>query len=564
MNLKKRISPIITSILLLFAIDILCHIFLSYTPKYAMSALDNGWEIDINGNLYEDKSINEFYKLLTKPLERGDRVTFRTTLPDLGFLPFPAIQLRSRYTTLECYVGDFLVYEYAPDMYEKGAFIGKSYQLITLPRDYAKKILTIKMVVSEYNAATNYKAPILGNSDDLKTGFIHDNIVVIATGVFMTIFGVIYLFLSLLFFSVIPNSKAQVFESFLCMNLGAWLLSYYNLFSLFYNTKLETQIEYFTLYLIVPYFYLILLSIQPISKKRAFYTITFISCLIPAIQYMLHYVFNIHMRRTVFVYHIDAFVCFCIILYFLYNNIKNHNIEKSDMIQMNGISAFAIALFIHFISYILDMAHLDSFYRINKTIMCFGYLILAVSMLANYFIFITRSYAQKQEHASLSHLAYADGLTNLPNRAKADKELSELKNETNDYCIVSIDLNGLKTVNDKFGHPTGDKYIKDFAKVLSTTFGENDFCGRIGGDEFIAIIKNASNKDIPSMIDRMNSALNVMNVIYSEYHRSVASGFAFLHEFSDNDPHEVYLLADQRMYENKKIMHEQLGIHLRL
>ena len=100
MNLKKRISPIITSILLLFAIDILCHIFLSYTPKYAMSALDNGWEIDINGNLYEDKSINEFYKLLTKPLERGDRVTFRTTLPDLGFLPFPAIQLSRRFPCL--------------------------------------------------------------------------------------------------------------------------------------------------------------------------------------------------------------------------------------------------------------------------------------------------------------------------------------------------------------------------------------------------------------------------------------------------------------------------------
>ena len=234
------------------------------------------------------------------------------------------------------------------------------------------------------------------------------------------------------------------------------------------------------------------------------------------------------------------------------------------MIQMGGITVFSIALFIHYLIYIMDTSHIHAYFYFNGAVICIGCLALAMSMLANYLLFVSRSYAQKQEHASLSHLAYADGLTNLPNRAKADKYVDDLKKETDDYCIVSIDLNGLKIINDKFGHPTGDRYIKDFAKVLDTTFGESDFCGRIGGDEFIAVVKNAGTKDIPAMVDRMNSALNVMNAIYSEYQRSVSTGFAYRHELTENDPHEVYLLADQRMYENKRIMHEQLGIHARL
>ena len=164
----------------------------------------------------------------------------------------------------------------------------------------------------------------------------------------------------------------------------------------------------------------------------------------------------------------------------------------------------------------------------------------------------------------MSHLAYADGLTNLANRAKSDSLMDELNSATDDYCILSIDLNGLKDVNDKFGHPTGDRYIKDVSKVLTTTFGDSSFCARIGGDEFLVIIRDAETKDINSLIGRMNSALNVMNALYTEYHRSVATGFAFRHECDGGTSHNVYLLADQRMYEAKRAMHEELGIRSRL
>ena len=62
----------------------------------------------------------------------------------------------------------------------------------------------------------------------------------------------------------------------------------------------------------------------------------------------------------------------------------------------------------------------------------------------------------------------------------------------------------------------------------------------------------------------MNSALNVMNALYTEYQRSVATGYAFRHEFKNPTAHKVYMRADKRMYDEKRKMHESLGIHTRL
>ena len=564
MMIKKRLLPIGAALLFIIIINTVCHLCLSFNLRNNAKFMKNGWDISVNNITYTNKDITRLYDIPTDNLRRGDTLVFRTVLPDLGELSFPTLLFKSKYTTLECYVDNTLIYEYALDMYEKHAFIGKSYHYMILPRDYQNRTLTIKAIVAEDNPATNYEAPVLGNNADVENGFIHDNITVISTGIFMFVFGVIYLFVCLLFATAIPNIMSQIFESILCMNLGVWLLSYFNLFTLFYYTRLETQIEYFTLYLITPISYFILLCIQKIDKKRVFNGIVIVSCLIPCFQYILHCAFNIHLRVTLPIYHADSLFGFAVILVFLYQNYKRRDINASEMIQMAGLTTFSVALFIHYLIYILNTSHLEKYFYFNRIVICIGCISLAISMLANYLVYVTRTYAQRQEHASLSHLAYADGLTNLANRAKADRIVDDLVFEKDDYCIISIDLNGLKLVNDKFGHPTGDRYIKDFAKVLDTTFGENDFCARIGGDEFLAVVKNAGSKDIPGMIDRMNSALNVMNAIYSEYHRSISTGFAYWHELEENNPHEVYLLADQRMYENKRIMHEKLGIHNRL
>ncbi len=564
MKSNRRFLPIFISVIIAVIIVIACSWFMDNKTAYNMKSLEDNWDISINDDIYQNISIKNFYITSSSPLEKGDEIIMSITLPDIGYIPYPIILFKSQYTTLNCYIDEEKVYEFGEREYLKEQFIGKIYHIITLPRDYSGKKLTIKMTATEQNAFSHFNIPVFGNQPDVEGELINSNLIVITTAVFIFIFGIILLFVSLLFATVIPRIITQILEALFCMNLGAWMLSYFNLLTLFYYTPFETQIEFFTLYLIVPYCYLILMSLQGIRKKPAFYAALILQSIMTIGIYIAHYVLNLHMRYALPLYHITGIIGFFVLIYFMINNVKKHNLHPSDMVQMLGLTIFAIDMLLQLVVYSFDKVHITVPAFLNKTLMSMGCLLFVICLLSNYLIYITQTYAHKKEYASLAHLAYADGLTDLPNRALSDKQLAELNNVKTDYCIISIDLNGLKTVNDKFGHLTGDKYIKDFSKILTNTFEDNDFFARIGGDEFLAIIKDATGRDVPTILDRIDSALNVLNAIYSEYHRSVATGFAYRHEVENGDSHEVYLLADQRMYENKKIMHERLGIISRL
>lgn len=561
---KKRIIATLLSLLSMIIIFAFCSSTLSVSPDYPIELMDEGWTVSINNMSYRDVRMSEVYSVMKGKLDHGDFVIMSKELPDIGEVPFPAISFKSRYTTLECYIDDEEIYTYGLDMYLEDRFIGKTMHFVTLPNDYQGKKLTFKMIAGEQDAFTVLDGPSLGSLPELRMSFINSHVFIIAAGIALFIFGVIFLMLSLLFVTAIPDITVQVFTSLMSMNLGAWLLSYYNVLSLFVYAPLETEIEYFTLYLIVPYCYIILYFIQKPDKKKLFFMAFILSSLVPFFQYILHFRFNIHLRATLPMYHIDCIIGFIVVVYYAINNFRKRNISSASLIQMAGLFIFTLAEFLHLIIYVLGPTRVQITTFTAKVIIAGGCLFFVICQIAYYLLYITKTFAQRQEYASLSRLAYADGLTNIANRAKADKALADLNNVDSDYCIISIDLNGLKPINDKFGHLSGDKYIKDFAKVLTNTFEEVGLCARIGGDEFLVVIEDSSLYDIESLIGRMNSAINVMNALYPEYQRSVATGYAYKHECSEKDSHEVYLLADQRMYENKRRMHEELGISARV
>ena len=563
---KKRVLPIICALILTAFVSLFIRTCMRFTAEYPMAELDEGWVITVNGIVNEDIPLTHFMSITNGHLERGDNIVMTTTLPDLGDIPFPVILFKSRYTTLTAYLDSREIFDFGSDIYKENKFLGKTYHFITLPTDYAGKELKFIMKVSEQGAFKDLNPPMLGSQPDVEGDFIHRHLPIIATGMFLMVFGLSFLCITMFFVSSVPDIRSFLIGSFFCMNLSAWIMSYYSILSPFVYTRFETEVEFFTMYLIVPYCYLFLYLIQKIENKKLYLTAALLTTGVTIAQYVLHYIFGIHMKVTLPIYHAAGAFGFGVITYYLIRNIRKRDISESDMIQMFGMFIFALAQLIHLIIYYMANYH----YIPNASFLSIatidaGCLVFVVCQLANYLVFITGSYAQRQEHASLSHLAYADGLTNLPNRAKADKKMADLNKTNLDYCIISVDLNGLKYVNDKFGHPSGDKYITDFAKVLITTFDDTGFCARIGGDEFLVILEDSTEKDVDALLGRMNSALNVMNALYSEYHRSVATGHAFRHECAENaTSHEVYLLADQRMYELKRKMHEELGIHNRL
>ena len=120
-----------------------------------------------------------------------------------------------------------------------------------------------------------------------------------------------------------------------------------------------------------------------------------------------------------------------------------------------------------------------------------GLLVSLFSALASYRILFDRS--------RIRHLADHDPLTQLPNRRQAMSDLYSLthrgKRNGQPFAVLSIDLDGFKPVNDKYGHDAGDEVLKTIARRLQSSIRTGDTVARMGGDEFIVLIDDPQAND---------------------------------------------------------------------
>lgn len=118
----------------------------------------------------------------------------------------------------------------------------------------------------------------------------------------------------------------------------------------------------------------------------------------------------------------------------------------------------------------------------------------------------------KKMEDELKHLATHDALTGLYNRAFFEEGMKLLSKERNvSTGILVIDIDGLKYVNDAFGHQQGDGMLISFSKVLTRTFRPSDVVARIGGDEFGVLIRDVDEFKIWSIAERLRSNLYIYN-----------------------------------------------------
>jgi diguanylate cyclase (GGDEF)-like protein len=88
----------------------------------------------------------------------------------------------------------------------------------------------------------------------------------------------------------------------------------------------------------------------------------------------------------------------------------------------------------------------------------------------------------------MEHLAAHDSLTGLLNRRKVERHIETRIRAGQVFCVISLDLNGFKQLNDTYGHAAGDDLLRQFATELKTVFRAHDVIGRVGGDEFIVLV----------------------------------------------------------------------------
>ncbi|EPR14151.1 diguanylate cyclase [Sphingobium indicum IP26] len=157
-----------------------------------------------------------------------------------------------------------------------------------------------------------------------------------------------------------------------------------------------------------------------------------------------------------------------------------------------------------------------------------------------------------QAHAR--HLAEHDWLTGVLNRQGMDQALSRIVPDAErQMALISIDLDGFKEVNDRFGHGAGDLLLTQVARRLRDALGDDDLLARMGGDEFMVVVRGMVPDQVAPLADRLIAAISrhAYETGQSVPARVGASiGFACLPEDAANTV-ELRLRADEALYAAK-------------
>jgi len=148
----------------------------------------------------------------------------------------------------------------------------------------------------------------------------------------------------------------------------------------------------------------------------------------------------------------------------------------------------------------------------------------------------------------IEYLSYHDALTTFYNRHYFEKVKDDIMVSSNlPLCCISIDINGLKNVNDLYGHSEGDKLIKDAAKIMKEAIRDHRYLLRMGGDEFIIFLPNTTDDEAYALRKSIHAFIKTMNNPYLDF----AYGYHTVNDLNENI-FQVMQTADYFMYQNKR------------
>ncbi|WP_026525494.1 MULTISPECIES: GGDEF domain-containing protein [unclassified Butyrivibrio] len=555
--MRRKILFLTISFISFLLLTLIGHFWMSPSGIEKVSVLSDGWDVRYNDVEFTDVSLPALRRLIGSATQKGDHIVLENKVEGLGIYTAPTLLFESRFSAWRVTCNGKLVGEHNFDLYEINEFIGCEDTFLNLPScgGAEASVIIIEYLVSEDSAYNFYESPVIGEYMDVLLYAVYSNMFVFMTSAFLMIFGLMFFAISIGFRSDLPEMDMQIYSSLLYIMLGVWFLTQFRLMDIFLDTGgHQTEIEYISLYLLVPLMYMVMGCMQDYLKDKVFLFFSVSGTVISLSLIAIHFMGLVHINRMLMVYQINALAMCVLMIVYLVRDSINHRITNSQIIQLAGETVLALSFFFNVFFYYLEVAGISEQIMLSKKAVPLGAICMVFATLVNYRIYISDSYASKVEHQSLARLAYEDDLTGIPNRSRYEKYLTDLGKTDEDYCVVSIDLNGLKSVNDTKGHLVGDKYLSEFTEAFTGCFGKSGFIARIGGDEFVSILRGDDLDMADELIQRLDGALLEMNKKDPSMERSAAAGFAYRHETNGSDWNSVYLLADERMYKKKSGM----------
>ena len=160
-------------------------------------------------------------------------------------------------------------------------------------------------------------------------------------------------------------------------------------------------------------------------------------------------------------------------------------------------------------------------------------------------------------HGVVERQARIDGLTGLPNRrhceAALETELARARRSDQPFAFVLADLDDFKAINDRYGHPAGDRVLQAFSDVLRTTLRETDGPARWGGEEFAIVMPSTHPKGAARLVERVRAAVEEHSIELENGERvSLTASFGIAAYPDEQSLAKLVRAADAALYEAKR------------
>ncbi len=166
---------------------------------------------------------------------------------------------------------------------------------------------------------------------------------------------------------------------------------------------------------------------------------------------------------------------------------------------------------------------------------------------------------KKEAQEKLTVLATTDSLSGLYNRTEfmklAKRELSWANAHNENLSLLMLDLDLFKIINDTFGHAAGDEVIRKMGNIIMTSFRKTDFAGRLGGEEFVVLLKNTSLLEAKRVAKKFQETVSKSKVIYESQEISFTISIGVATSYGDvinsSNIEDILKQADKALYKAK-------------
>ena len=556
MERRIRKKEIIFSI-----IDILVIVFLMGGMIYYIGSarsseysypISSGWIVNVKGEYgrVTDSNVDLDEYRLPRDIGRVSEVKL-TRLMSKKEIKSSTLRIYSMISDLKVSLDGRKVYD-SKDSGSVGIEVSRGYSFIELPHSDKSAVLIIVVKAADDAGLASVPGVVLTDSGKAYSAFIHERWLSILVSFFMFIFGLVVSLLAVVFVWLNNDYKRLLHIGMFSTFAGCWLMSAQDALLIFGVSPERSSAAGF---LSISMAFLPLLSLDLLvrnnmskrDEKIIHYTIR-INMAEVALLAFLHFSGILSYVVSVPVIHAMTIIDCMIILFVGVGRVSEMKLD--ERIYHYGIIYIVAAGFTYIGLYdlrvyarVIPMRYSELWFPV----ITFSFIIVLFIV---YLVHLYGMLLNKAEEQVLTRLAYNDSMTGLYNRIKAEEEFLELDKSKEPYALVDLDLNGLKKINDECGHVQGDLLITSFGNILKEVFSEAGTCIRMGGDEFLVIIRG----EHIDLVDELVGKLVAREKEESEklpFEIDASYGVIKSYEMENASAEQLFSAADKRLYEMK-------------